>query len=145
MKPKPFMVLNHFTVPLFMGDLPVLRVELDCARCAAGLFEIWGNVVSQARGARRGQVVRPKLDQRNMAPRWPIRKGPEHNSPVAEARKSWPFGFRPPYCMNHRHLARPPVAERPVVLPPPPGSSPCRRRTPSISPIKSIAGGASTR
>jgi hypothetical protein len=29
---------------------------------ATRLVEIWMNVVSQARSARRGQVVRPKLD-----------------------------------------------------------------------------------
>jgi hypothetical protein len=34
---------------------------------AAGLFEIWRKVVSPTRG--RGQVVRPKLDRRNVGRR----------------------------------------------------------------------------
>ena len=33
---------------------------------AAGSFEIWGKFVSPTRGARRGQVVRPKLDRHYM-------------------------------------------------------------------------------
>src|SRR5882762_3392700 len=33
---------------------------------AAGSFEFWRKVVSPTRGARRGQVVRPKLDRSNV-------------------------------------------------------------------------------
>src|SRR5262245_14179143 len=45
------------------------HIALPSGRCvtrprasAAGSFEIWRKVVSPTRGARRGQVVRPKLD-----------------------------------------------------------------------------------
>src|SRR6476661_6208521 len=77
MKPKPFWLLNHFTVPLFMGDLSKVRVQIDCALTQPAHSRFWGNVVSQARYSRQGQVVRPKLDLEDIRHLWRMRKSPE--------------------------------------------------------------------
>src|SRR6476469_6876823 len=77
MKPKPFWLLNHFTVPLFMGDLSKVRVQIDCALTQPAHSRFWGNVVSQARYSRQGQVVRPKLDLGDIRHLWRMRKSPE--------------------------------------------------------------------
>src|SRR5260370_28014060 len=42
MKPKPFRLSNHFTVPLFMGALPVGTCGDRLRANAAGSFEILG-------------------------------------------------------------------------------------------------------
>jgi len=72
-----FWLLNHFTVPLFMGDLSKVRVQIDCALTQPAHSRFWGNVVSQARYSRQGQVVRPKLDLEDIRHLWRMRKSPE--------------------------------------------------------------------
>src|SRR6266478_1491427 len=42
MKPKPFRLSNHFTVPLFMGALPLGTCADRLRADAAGSFEILG-------------------------------------------------------------------------------------------------------
>src|SRR6266478_6768643 len=42
MKPKPFRLSNHFTVPVFMGALPVGTCGYRLRANAAGSFEILG-------------------------------------------------------------------------------------------------------
>src|SRR5215470_6813583 len=53
-----------------------LRVSSGHAVSAAGSFEFWRKVVSPTRDARRGQVVRPKLDRSNVGYCGFDRKGP---------------------------------------------------------------------
>ena len=63
MKPKPFWPLNHFTVPLFMGNLPLDANIADHARTQPIWFEVLEKVVSQARCSRQADSFGRKLDR----------------------------------------------------------------------------------
>src|SRR5689334_21182046 len=60
MKPKPFWLLNHFTVPADMGD-PFITSKCWPRASTAGRFRVLGeNVVRQARCRGEANFVRPK-------------------------------------------------------------------------------------
>src|SRR5690348_3687001 len=60
MKPKPFWLLNHFTVPADMGD-PFITSKCWPRASTAGCFRVLGeNVVRQARCRGEANFVRPK-------------------------------------------------------------------------------------
>ena len=69
MKPKPFCVLNHFTMPVLTLNPFLMRDEPPAAmRDERQMVEIGGKVVSLRTIAMgRGQVVRPKLDRAPIA------------------------------------------------------------------------------
>jgi hypothetical protein len=60
MKPKPFWPLNHFTVPLFMGDLSSDTSMVSRAQTQPVCFEILEESRQSGALLRQGQFVRPK-------------------------------------------------------------------------------------
>src|ERR1700684_1201457 len=76
MKPKPFWLLNHFTVPVFMQMSFSLTVYTQgLATSFRGLFPGWSILERDLKRARpsvtrRSPVVRPSIDNGHIVVKW---------------------------------------------------------------------------
>src|SRR6266536_1345932 len=72
MKPKPFWLLNHFTVPVVMGDRPLGTWIVEPRASAVGVVEVWRE------GRQSGALIAAR-PSRSAETRWIIH-GPDRSN-----------------------------------------------------------------